>query len=434
MRVDVRVRLQNRFLALLVVILLLLTIFHPFSGWLTLLIAFGGAFAIAYLWAKTLAVGLRLDRAQRFGWAQVGDRLEQRFSLSNDGFLPAIWVEIDYFSNLPGYSPARATGVEANNRSTWVTSGVCGRRGLFTLGPLVMRTGDPLGIFQVEIVYPSTLDVLVTPPVIPLDKFRISPGGRISEGRPRMRTWERHEDFSHLREFVHGDSFRRIHWLTTARKNDFYVRVMENNPAGDWWIFLDLESQYQVGPEDQNTEEHGVILAASLAELGLRTGKAVGLATQGRQFTWLPPGVGETQRQTIGSVLALACRGDISLATMLSYASARTSRYASLIIITTNPDPAWTGYLAAMAGSRIQPTVLLLDPDSYESNGRQGQSLSGVTQKLRELGIGHKLLLSDYFNRPEARPGKQGKWVWHPLESNRASAVYRPANLDWRSS
>ena len=41
-----------------------------------------------------LARGLQIQREVRLGWAQVGDRLEERFILINQGRLPALWVEV----------------------------------------------------------------------------------------------------------------------------------------------------------------------------------------------------------------------------------------------------------------------------------------------------------------------------------------------------
>ncbi len=430
----VKIRLQNRFLALVVGVLLLLTVFHPYKGWLTLLIAFGGALGSAYLWVRSLAGGLGLKRAHRFGWAQVGDRLEEQFTLSNDGLLPAIWVDIDYFSDLPGYAPGRATGLGARDERRWVTAGTCNRRGQFALGPLILRTGDPLGIFQVEIVYPSVKRVLVTPPVIPLEKIGIVPGGRTATGRPRRHALERREDFSRVRVFSHGDSFRDIHWRTTARKDELYVRVMENNPASDWWVILDLQRQVQVGKGEHNTEEHGVILANSLCELGLHAGKSVGLVTQGPDFTLLKPEMGESQRHSIRHTLALAGRGDIPLETLLAELHNRLRHPASLVLITPNPNPAWADCLASLSGRRIQPTVLLLEPLSYETENQAGCSLAGVLAILRKRGIPHKVFNSDFFAQPAARPGKQGQWVWRSAAANKAIPVSKPAHLTWHRS
>ncbi|MBK9210615.1 MAG: DUF11 domain-containing protein [Anaerolineales bacterium] len=60
---------------------------------------------------------LRLTREVRFTWAQVGDKLEEQFTLTNNGSVPATWVEVVDHSTLPDYSAARAIEWGVRKRS-----------------------------------------------------------------------------------------------------------------------------------------------------------------------------------------------------------------------------------------------------------------------------------------------------------------------------
>ena len=101
-KIHARVQLNTRLLPAMVVLLVVLQLTVPYQGWVALLVGFGGAWLIGYLWARSLARGLSLVREMRFGWAQVGDRLEERFTLTNKGWAPALWVEVIDHSTLPG--------------------------------------------------------------------------------------------------------------------------------------------------------------------------------------------------------------------------------------------------------------------------------------------------------------------------------------------
>ena len=90
----VRLELKARYLPSLVGLLFLLQLLVPFKGWMILLIGLGGAWLVSYYWARSLARGLELVREMRYGWAQVGDQLQERFTLSNRGWAPASWVAI----------------------------------------------------------------------------------------------------------------------------------------------------------------------------------------------------------------------------------------------------------------------------------------------------------------------------------------------------
>ena len=76
----------------------------------------------------------------------------------------------------------------------------------------------------------------------------------------------------------------------------------------------------------------------------------------------------------------------------------------------------------------IAPTVLLLDPVSFGGT----ESAAGALALLNEFGISHNLIKSDLLNRPEAHPGKQGKWEWRVLGRGKAVAVRKPADTGWR--
>ncbi len=267
-----RLRINSFILPLTTLVLIVAQILGPAAVWKGLLVALGGCWLISYLWARSLQKNLHLDRAMRFGWVQVGDKLEEQFILCNDGFFPATWVEISDQSTLPGYSIARATGVGGQSQNIWHTTGLCYRRGVYTLGYTTMRSGDPFGIHRVEIVQPEAVTLMVMPPVIALPSIEITPGGWLGEGRPRPNASEQTVSAAAVRQYAPGDSMRLIHWRTTARLNEPYVRTLEGAPAGDWWIVLDFDRLVQVhGDESETTEELGVILAASLADRGLRS-------------------------------------------------------------------------------------------------------------------------------------------------------------------
>ena len=423
-----QLRLNSRLIPALVLVLLAVQFFAPYDGWLILLVGLGAAWLAAFLWARSLARHLRLRREMRYGWAQVGDRLEERFTLSNNGLLPAIWVEVRDHTLMPGYQVSRSTGVSAHSSNRWTTQSVCRQRGLFQLGPTSLLSGDPLGIYQVEIHNPEKANLLVTPPVVPLPSIHVAAGGRAGEGRPRPDAPELTVSAAGVREFIPGDSLRWIHWRTSARKQKFYVHLFDGTPAGDWWILLDMDKSAQAGSGQDSTEEHSVILAASLAEKGLRSGKAVGLAAGGDKTAWLPPSDGSGQRWKLLRSLAMLSTGTLSLSRMLARIQPALGQRASLLIITANTREDWLPSLLPLMWAGAVPTVLLFDPVTFgETN-----NATGLTRRLGDLGIAHYVVPRELLDRPEVRPGKRGKWEWRIMPTGRAVAVSRPDDLEWK--
>lgn len=362
---KVEQRLKSRLLPFLVILLLLLQFIDSFRGWRILLVGFGGAWIVGYFWARSLARGLRLKREMRFGWVQVGDRMIERFTLANGGRRRALWVEVIDHSTLPSYHASRIVSVGGTKSIRWFKNAVCTRRGLFTLGPINLHTGDPFGLYTVKLDYPISVPLLVMPPVVQLPAIEVAAGGRPGEGRTKASALERTVSAAYVREYQPGDQWRWIHWPTSARHESLYVRLFDGAPAGDWWIMLDMHRQVHVGEGQNSTEEHEVILAASLANRGLSSGRAVGLVAADQELVWLPPKGGEAQRWEIFHALAKVSLGNRPLSELLTRIHPVIGRNTSLVIITPSMEREWLDALIPLLERGVIPTVLLLDQPSF---------------------------------------------------------------------
>jgi uncharacterized protein (DUF58 family) len=426
--IKISIRFHSRLLPILLVLMMILQLLDPYRGWVVLLVGLGSAWLISYAWARALARRLSLTREMRYGWVQVGDRLEERFTLINQSWLPGIWVEISDGSTLPGYKASLVTGIGGNGTNTWRSRGICTQRGLFTLGPTQIRTGDPFGFFSVQIDDPAKVNLMVLPPVIPLPFIDIAPGGQSAEGHRVTRALERTVSASTARPYLPGDSLRHIHWPLSARHDQLYVRQFDSTPSSDWWIFLDMNCQVQFGADEHSTEESSIILAASLADRGLHQRHAVGFVAYGQQPIWLPPLGGNQRRWEILRALAGLHPGKYPLVDVLQRARSAIHQRVSLIIITADTGGNWLEALLPYTWTGSQPVVLLLDPVSF---GGQGDSHS-LTSALIQCGIPHHLISRELFNRPEAHPGTAGRWEWRVSATGRAVPIRRPKDLDWR--
>ncbi len=409
--------------------MLVAQVVDPSPVWKGLLTAFAGLWFLSYVWARSLQRHVRLERLMRYGWAQVGDRLEEQFAVSNAGWLPATWLEVSDRSTLPGYSVAQATGVDGWSQNIWRTGGTCGRRGVFTLGETRLLTGDPLGIYRVELKYPEAVTLTVTPPIIPLSFLETSAGGWQGEGRPRPHAAEETLTAETVRGYMPGDSLRLVHWPTTARRGEPYVRVLEGAPASDWWIVLDCDRGAAAAiSEAESTTELGVILAASLAERGLRMHRSVGLIAAGEPPLWMRPAAGEQQRWEILRALASLDTGVTRLAPLLESAAASLTSHANVFVVTPSTEGNWVDSLVRLAWRGIMTTAVLIDPSSFGAE----TSMGPLGRLLGEAGIPYHIVGREMFRRPEANPGPTGQWDWRVLPTGKAIPVRRPADTAWK--
>lgn len=426
---NASIRIHSWTWVVISILLIALQLSFPSRTWTTLLIIVGGTWLIAFLWTFFLGRGLSLNREMRYGWAQVGDVLQERYTVYNDAFPPAVWLEVQDHSTIPDYQTGRVTSISGGQILSWQTEGTCTRRGLFTLGPTSLLSGDPLGLCSVEVRQPHSTVLLVLPPVLPLPTIDIAAGGFAGEGRFKRHTaLESTVSVESIREYAQGDPLHAIHWPTSARRNALFVRQFDHMPQADWWIVLDLEQRAQAGSGARSTEEYGIILAASMANRGIRQSRKVGLVTHGADLTWLPPRHSSGHLMEIMRALAIAQTGTRPLTDLLTESQRSIRRGASLIVITSNDDGKWLAPLLRLSASGIIPTVLLLDPAAFGSE----RSIKGVDAILNDHGISHSVIPPELFDREEARPGKQGKWEWKVVAPGKIIAVHRPAQSEWR--
>jgi uncharacterized protein (DUF58 family) len=413
----------------------LMQVIDPSRVWIILLIGIGGAWLVCWWWARGLARSLQFEREMRFGWAQVGDRLEERFTLTNQFPLPATWVALQDHSNLPDHYASVATGVDGSSTSQWKVTTRCTRRGVYTLGGTSLETGDPLGLYTVTFNDSTSSTLAVMPPVLSLPKFEILSSGWAGEGKPRRHALQETMSASHPREMQPNDPMRLIHWKTTARQSgsqtrtgtNFFVRQFEGTPAGDWWIVLDLDRSVQLGTGWDATEEHAIILTSSLAARGLDEDHPVGLSINGSEPAWIPPRRNEYQLRSLLKALAVASPSELSLKDFLQRAGSSLSSHCSLIIITANADAGWNQALMPLMWRGIMPTVFLLDPITFGGT----MNTKPVSDILQSMTVPCHVIPHELFDKPQARPGHEGEWEWRISATGKAFAV-RTAHEDWR--
>jgi uncharacterized protein (DUF58 family) len=407
-RVSIIVVPPARWLLAAGLALLLLQAVIPSRVWIGFLILGAGVVGGSYLWARHMAQHLEIEREQHYGWAHVGDLLEERFTLTNHSFLPLLWLEIDDLSDLPGYSARSVRSAESNQAVAWRTEGVCRQRGLFTLGPWRARTTDPLGLFEVVHDHPETQSILVYPPIVHLPELRLPRGTATGSGRSSRAALEVTANAAGVRDYLPGDAVGRVHWASTARRDEIMVKTFDLEPSGNLWIVLDMDSAVQVGEGEDSTEEYGVILAASLSNRALEENRAAGLVAYGTAVpavggepeplpTLVMPQKGRAQQWHILQALArVRAGGRWPLQRVLAEMDRNLGRGTILAVITPSLDPAWVAGLLWPMRRGVAPTVLLLDPASFGGEG-DAAPLVGL---LADLGVPAERIVQGMPFRP----------------------------------
>ena len=374
--------ITNRPLTSLVVLTLICAVAAISTGfWLTWRLVYVGIIGIpvAFAWSRVNLAGLEITADRTDDRLQVGAQYEERITIRNKSWLSKIWLEIDDPSEMPGHDARRVVTVGARASKSFRVRSTIARRGLYTVGPVEVRTSDPFGLFRHAKRFGRAQNVLVYPRAVELPGFSLPPANLPGEGRFRRRTHFVTPNASGVRQYEFGDSFNRIHWSSTARTGELMVKIFELDPASDIWIILDLQRGVHFGEGDDSTEEYGVSIAASVARYFLTANRTLGFISYGRSFDVVEPERGIQQYTRVLESLALARPwGDVSLSDLISNDSRRFGRHTTVVVITPSADEAWVASLAALQGRGVKVAAIVLEADTFGG----GEGALGVFASL----------------------------------------------------
>lgn len=152
-------------------------------------------------------------------------------------------------------------------------------RGIHPLGPFVARVTDPFGLAEFGRELAGHSRLVVTPVVVPLTGMPTGGGlGSGEKGAGRLLSGPGEDDMV-VRDYRHGDDLRKVHWRSTARRDELMVRVEERPWRGGACVYLDHRAGAHRGTGPASSLEYAVSLAASVCLHLQRHGQRVQLAT-----------------------------------------------------------------------------------------------------------------------------------------------------------
>ncbi len=363
----------------------------------------------SWLWTYYSLKGIDVSRQSRAYRLQVGEIFEERYEVINTTRLPRLWIEVRDGSKLPGTGGSRVvTWLGPHQQRTYVAYSWLSRRGLFTLGPTLLRAGDLFGLFSVSREVPSSSTLLVIPHLAEIQTFP-TPPGLLPGGRAlRRRTTEVTPYAAGVREYAPGDSLNRIHWPTTARRDHLMVKEFEQDPQADVWLFIDAHRGVQASmPEEiseqpidrvwlwrnrpeiklpPSTIEYAISAGASIAHFYIRRGYALGVASASQIFTILPSERGERQLAKALETLAfIQGEGSLPLLGLVTAQMGHLPRGSTIVLITPSTQPAIVLAVDLLEQRAMHPIVVLINPDTF--GGKiEGVDLAGQLA-VREVPV-----------------------------------------------
>ena len=258
-------------------------------------------------------------------------------------------------------------------------------RGRFAVKDARLVIGDHLGLESISLTAdPAGAAVVVHPRLVELQTL-FSDAGRLGgAGRRLLLRRPAGFDFHSVREYTQGESLRRVHWPTTARRGQLMVKKLEDTPRDTVVVLLDCDPAGASGQSSESSFDAAVRAAGSVLKVYATRGRKATLVTSGSGGVVVQvSSLAEDFRSVLGVLAAVEPDARSKLARWLMHEQTRTAQTGELVVVTASLEPAAVDVLLAIASRRLL-SVVWIDAPSYA--GRPTRTPSGPL-RLSGLGI-----------------------------------------------
>lgn len=240
-----------------------------------------------------------------------------------------------------------------------------GARGVYRNCRLKWSFMDPIGILRRSCSAVVPCAVVVTPRYVPLPGLPWESSGSLFQSiRPSLLYESGGSEFLGLRPLLPGESLRRVHWLTTARKQQHFLKQFAAEGESTYLLALDLHKDSVFGSKPDSSLDTALRVLASIARyLIMRQNHLVGFLANSVPPTFLSLGSGEAHFDTLLSVFASLepHAGPRISETLASFLPFTLPKSAALIIVTTSVSDSLTRFLLRLPSALPPPILLYLD-------------------------------------------------------------------------
>jgi uncharacterized protein (DUF58 family) len=315
------------------------------------------AVLLGWLWTALANRPLQLRRTLPGGERLEGDDVKVALELvSEQRLVPARWTLRERVGRLG----ERSMTVGHNGRARYFLRNL--PRGRYQFEETVAVIEDPFGLERVEQRLDAPGALLVYPRLVELDRLFSDAGSRAHDGRRLLLRRPSGFDLHSVREYEHGDSLRKVHWRSTARRAQLMVKELEDAPRDEVAVVLDADPQAVVG----DSFDVQVRAAGSLLLSHVRRGRRALLVINGprreQQGVRSPEG---DWHAALDLLAAAEPEPGPPLAALLDDDATSVGRALEVCVVTASLPPRLVERLVARSLGSGHVSLVLVDPASF---------------------------------------------------------------------
>ena len=314
----------------------------------------------ARTWVRAAAAPILLRRRAGKGALLEGEDVWVTLEARPDSRVPAPAIVVTERIARLGEreTPLRRAG--AVHRGTYVLERV--PRGRYVVEQARATIDDPFGLARAEVDLAGGGALLVYPRLVPLDRLFSESGAHALDGRRLLLRRPSGFDLHSVREYEQGESLRKVHWRTTAKRGQLMVKELEDAPRDEIAVLLDADATAVSGESfDVQVRAAGSILRAHAAHgrravLAVNSGSRPSVRVSSLDGDWLV---------ALGLLAEAQPDGTRPVVELLARESGPASRALETVVVTGHLSAALVTKLVQRALAAQGISIVWVDVPSF---------------------------------------------------------------------
>jgi uncharacterized protein (DUF58 family) len=322
------------------------------------------AVAAAALWVRFLSKPMTLNRILADGEHVAGDDIPVRVEVDLEGRMPSGALVIRERIARLGERETVMVNRRGRLRGGYRLEQV--PRGRYPVESVDAVLEDPFGLERIELKLPAGESLLVYPRLADLDALFSDSGARALEGRRLLLRRPTGFDLHSVRDYEQGESLRRVHWPSTAKRGHLMVKELEDAPRDETAVLLDADAGSVTGVPPDSSFELQVRAAGSILKAHARRGRRAALIVNSamRQYQRVHSFDGDWLR-ALELLAAVEPDGPLPVANMLADEAGPAGRALELTVVTASLSPRLVDRLLQRMLNRHSATLVYVERASF---------------------------------------------------------------------
>jgi len=239
-------------------------------------------------------------------------------------------------------------------------------RGRHRFSPVSLSIADPFGLAESALALEEQQALVVYPRLTDLERLFFDGGAGPEHGRRLLLRRPVGFELHSVRDYQQGESLRRVHWPSTARRGELMVKELEDSPRDEVAVLLDGDPAAVAGVSPDSSFDAAVRAAGSILLAQIRRGRRCVLAlnTAGRETQAVSADGPEWQR-ALELLAAAEPDAQAPVTTLLQSSDGPAARSLELVVVTSRVEHALVSRLLERALTRRAVALVHVESASF---------------------------------------------------------------------